>query len=76
MKETADVDSDYFGSSHQVVFSPGEYQACVSISIADDDECEVTETFSVKLAEPTLPGTYFLGHTKSCFAHITDNDSK
>ena len=76
MKGTADVDSDYFGSSHQVVFSPGESQACVSISIADDDECEVTESFLVKIAEPAIPGIYFLGHPKSCSAYINDNDSE
>ena len=69
---TAEVGSDYSGSSHRVVFSPGESQVCVSIPIADDDECEVTESFTVRLAESPdfVPGQPF------CSVNIEDNDSE
>ena len=72
---TAEVGSDYSGSSHQVVFISGELQACVSISIIDDDECEVTESFSVKLPDPAIVGTYILGQPATCSVSIKDNDS-
>ena len=71
---TAEVGEDYTGTSHQVVFSPGETQACVSIPIEDDDECELTESFEVKLADPIIPGSYFLGQPMSCLAFIEDNE--
>ena len=73
---TAELGSDFFGSSYQVAFSRGESQACVSIPIADDDECEVDELFSVSLSEPTIAGTYFLGQPKSCLVSIKDNESE
>ena len=73
---TAELGSDFFESSYQIVFSPGESQACVSISIADDDECEVDEWFSLKLSEPTIAGTYLLGQPKSCLVSIKDNESE
>ena len=67
--------SGYFKSSYQVVFSPGESQACVSISIADDDECELTETFYVKLADPTRTRAYFRRQPWLCSVLIKDDDS-
>ena len=73
---TAELGSDFFERSHQIVFSPGESQACVSISIADDDECEVDEWFTVKLSEPTIARTYFLGQPKSCLVTIKDDESE
>ena len=75
MDGTAQVGSDYSGSSHQVVFSPGQSQACVSIPVIDDDECEVTESFSVKLPDPAIVGSYILGQPKTCTVSIMDNDS-
>ena len=75
MDETADVGLDYFGNYHQVVFSPGESQACVSIPVINDDKCEVTESFSVKLTEPTITGTYLIGQPKSCSVSIKDDES-
>ena len=73
---TAKFGSDYFQRSHHIVFTPGESQACVSITIADDDKCEADEWFSVKLSEPTIVGTYLLGRPKSCLVSIKDNESE
>ena len=73
---TAELGSDIFESSHQIVFTPGESQGCVSIPVADDDECEVDEWFLLKLSEPTIAGTYFLGQPKSCLVSIKDNESE
>ena len=73
---TAELGNDFFESSNQLVFSPGESQACVSIPIADDDKCEVHEWFMLKLSEPTIAGTYFLGQPKSCLVLIKDNESE
>ena len=75
MDGTAVVGSDYSGSSHQVVFSSGQSRACVSIPLADDDECEVTESFTVKLSDPSIVGSYFLGQPKTCTVSIEDDDS-
>ena len=75
MDETADVGLDYSRNFHQVVFSPGESQACVSIPIINDDRCEVTESFAVKLTEPSITGTYLLGEPKSCAVSIKDDES-
>ena len=75
MDGTAHVGLDYSGSIHQVVFSPGESEACVSIPIINDDRCEVTESFSVKLTEPSITGTYLLGEPKSCSVSIKDDES-
>ena len=72
---TAELGSDFFESSNQLAFSPGESRACVSIPVADDDECEVDEWFSLKLSEPTIAGTYFLGQPKSCLVMIKDDES-
>ena len=69
---TAEVGSDYSKSSHTIVFSPGESQVCVSIHIADDDECEVTESFTVRLADSP---DFFPGQP-SCSVNIEDNDSE
>ena len=73
---TAELGSDFFESSNQLVFSPGESEACVSIPIANDDECEVDEWFMMKLSKPTIAGTYFLGQPKSCQVTIKDNESE
>ena len=73
---TAEFGSDFFENSHKIVFTSGESQACASISVADDDECEVDEWFLLKLSEPTIAGTYFLGQPRSCLISIKDNESE
>ena len=73
---SAEVQRDYVGSYHEIVFQRGNTQACGSISIIDDNDCELTETVSVNLAKTSDSSDYHVGEPASCLLQITDNDSE
>ena len=70
---SAIVGKDTIRNSHYAVFSSGMTEACVDIGIIDDDDCELTESFTVSVVAQS---TYGVMDPRSCTVRITDNDRK
>jgi hypothetical protein len=65
--------TDVIGTTRYAVFYHGKTQACVHIRIIDDDDCEITESFTVTMVKGS---GYTVVKPVSCTVLIDDDDSK
>jgi hypothetical protein len=63
--------TDVIGTTRYAVFYHGKTQACVHIRIIDDDDCEITESFTVTMVKGS---GYTVVKPVSCTVLIDDDD--
>lgn len=71
---TAIAGKDYTSSKGRLTFAAGETSKTISIETIDDKIVEQTESFSVKLENPSEGAK--LGENSICTVNITDNDAE
>lgn len=69
---TASAGSDYLSTSGTLTFNPGETTKNIVVSLLNDAPPEPTETFTVRLSNPT--GGFSIGAPSTFVVTILDND--
>jgi hypothetical protein len=68
---SAKAGTDFVGTMHNVAFYRGITRACVDIRIIDDDDCEISESFTITMVKQS---GYLLVGPVSCTVIIDDDD--
>ena len=70
---TATADDDYTHTSNTLTFNPTETAKTVTVNLVDDDIAEDTETFRLRLSNPSSNAT--VGNDDSAVATVLDDDA-